>query len=381
MTEDLFLIAGEHSGDLHGQQLMHSLTSLDFTRFHGIGGPLMRESGLTPVIPMEDLQVMGFKDLIVSLNKIRRQLSIVQKEILKHQPTGVVFIDYPGFNLRLASALRKIGYQGKLIHYISPTVWAWGKGRIQKMVSTLDMLLTILPFEKQYYTQTPLTLHYVGNPSVEEIQNHNYISDWKCQCHLNHEQPIVALFPGSRGKEIDKGIEKFLLCAKAFQEKHSHYQIAISSISKSYEPLFHEYLKKYGIRGSVVPVKYRFELMREACAAIAASGTVTLELALHHTPTVVTYEVGHFNRFIAQYILKIHLPYYSLPNILAQREVFPEFIATPPTVDGLLHHLSLLTQDSRERNKTLRDCRMIEKILGKSQASKVAANHIRELLR
>ena len=162
---DLFIATGEMSGDLHGAKLIHELLALQPNlQIGAVAGPKMRELPITEFFPMESLRVMGFIDVFLALPKLARQFFAIRNQILKLNPKAVVFIDYPGLHLRLARSLRKKGFKGKLVHFICPTVWAWGKKRIPQMGKTLDLLLTLFPFEKKCFAHTKLPVQYVGHP-------------------------------------------------------------------------------------------------------------------------------------------------------------------------------------------------------------------------
>ena len=175
----LFIFAGEKSGDLHGFHLIESLgrhmPGCDITT---VAGPEMRTLNTRVFLPMEDFEVMGFSDVLFSFRKIVKQFRLIRDHLLATQPDAVIFIDYPGFNLRMAKSLRKNGYKGKLIQYIAPTFWAWGASRVHQMIDTLDLLLTIYPFENKAFENTPLNVKYVGNPVQEGIRHHRYHDHW-----------------------------------------------------------------------------------------------------------------------------------------------------------------------------------------------------------
>ena len=197
--EKLFIFSGEPSGDLHGSHLVHALRKqLPSILIEGVPGPKMRAQGVISILQMEDFEVMGFSDVICHLPKLARQFYQLRNHILSTRPKGVVLIDYPGFNLRMAAALRKKGYQGKIIQYVSPSVWAWGKHRIEMMANTLDILLTIYPFENQYFQGSSLNVEYVGNPLYEYIKTYHYDEQWKKKLNLAETNNLIALFPGSR---------------------------------------------------------------------------------------------------------------------------------------------------------------------------------------
>ncbi|EFB42376.1 MULTISPECIES: lipid-A-disaccharide synthase [Parachlamydia] len=358
--KSIFLFAGEQSGDLHGQNLLQHLQQKlpDYT-FSGVGGPLMRPFFTSSVLRMEDFEVMGFSDVLRSLPKLTRQFYQVRNAILDTLPEAVILIDYPGFNLRLAKALRKKGYKGKIVQYICPSVWAWGKGRIEHMANTLDLLLSIVPFEKQLFSHTPLRVEYIGNPLLTSIQSYSYHQDWMELLGIKPANQLIALFPGSRKGEIQRNLPIQLKAAQLMKREDRTF--AISCAHPEIIPVMQSILEETDLKLHqdvfLVPKAYTYELMKDSHAAIAKSGTVTLELALHQRPSTVIYQLTALNRFIAKYILRLNLPYYSIANILAQKQLFPELIATgltPKNVHAKMEDLA--DPESNNRQTCIQQC-------------------------
>lgn len=384
MTKRLFLFAGEPSGDLHGCHLFRALKE-QFPEAHieGVAGPLMRAQGMTYLWKVEDFTVMGFSDVILALPRLIRQFYEIKNHIITTQPDAVILIDYPGFNLRLAKALRKAKYKGKIVHYICPTVWAHGKSRIEHMAQTLDLLLTIFPFEKPYFAGTSLKVEFVGNPLVEGIKSYPYCSNWKSHAQLP-AKPLIAIFPGSRKGEIARNLPTQLTALKALKEQHSEIAFGISCSADHFQADILKIIEQSALKLNedvfLIPKKYTYELMKDSRSALAKSGTVTLELALHKCPTAVVYALTPLNRWIAKYILKLNLPYYCIVNILGNREIFPEMIAQGFDADTILKHSRELLLDGAKRDACLKDCQDVQNLLSSSNASQVAAQKIKELL-
>lgn len=381
----LFIFAGEPSGDLHGAYLVKALKSLIPTAtITGVCGPEMRKEAIKNVMSMEEFAVMGFSDVLKSLPKLIRQFYQIGDYILKTQPKAVILIDYPGFNLRMASTLRKKGFKGKIIQYISPTVWAWGKKRIGQMAETLDCLLTIFPFEKAHFDHTDLKVHFVGNPLLEYAKSYKYCSDWKKHLNLPKENSIIAIFPGSRSGEIIRNLPKQLEAAEMFKKKHPHVSFIISCVDDEIKLLVQKQLKKSSLilnqDAYLAPKTLSYELMRDSRCAMAKSGTVTLQLALHKCPTVVVYELSLLNRFIAKYLMKVNLPHYCIVNILGKSEVFPELIKAGYTSQNLYQQLISLYETTPQRNACIQSCQQICDELTESNTSQKAARIIRNLL-
>ncbi len=371
MDKKIFIFAGEPSGDLHGSHLLKALKSLiPHCQFEAVAGPLMRNVGVDQLLPMESFAVMGFTDVFLSLPGLIKKFYKVRNHILESQPDAVILIDYPGFNLRLASSLRKKGYTGKIIQYISPTVWAHGSNRIQKMSDTLDLLLTIYPFEKKYFENSPLKVEYIGHPLCQAIQNHTY-------AEFKKDQPIIAIFPGSRAGEIRRNFVKILESAASLTD----VTFAISIANEKVKPLIEEILRPSSLKNYIlVPKEQTYELMKNCKTAIAKSGTVTLELALHEKPTVVVYELSRLNRFIAKYILKLNLPFYCIVNILGEGQIFPELIEQGFTSENLTRNLLSLHQEGGARAHCIEECKRIKASLNEANPTEKASFSILKVL-
>lgn len=344
MTIDLFIIAGEASGDLHGAKLIEALLALrPSLKIGAVAGPRMRSYPITSFFPMENLQVMGFIDVFKALPHLVKQFFSIRNQILSLQPKAIVCIDYPGFNLRLERSLRKKGYRGKLIHFISPTVWAWRKNRVQTMEKNLDLLLTIFPFEKACFAKTKLFVEYVGHPLTSQIQ-----------FSPEPRENILALFPGSRKKEIERNLPLQLAVARKLQALDPTLQVHISNQS----PLSNEVL------------------MRTSKLALATSGTVTLELALYGTPTVVHYAVTALDLFLAQRIFRIRLPFYCIVNIIENCQIFPELFGPHFTEEKLFFWAEKFLRDKKARKECIEGCQRVLKSLGINDASQRSAEAI-----
>ncbi len=290
MSKKIFIFAGEKSGDLLGSHLLKALKErLPQYEIEGVGGPEMRDEGFDCILHSEEFEIMGFSDILRSLPKFRRQFRHIRNHILETKPDGVIFIDYPGFNLRMAKALRKHHFKGKLIQYISPTVWAWGKNRATQMAENLDLLMTIYPFEKACFEGTSLNVKYVGNPIKEIVGKYNYDEDWARLFGIKETENLVAIFPGSRKGEIQLNLPYQLKAAEMLKKEKPDTRFAISCAHDKIMPVMQNILNDNSLKLNrdifLLPKGYSYELMRDSRSAIAKSGTVTLELALHQCPT------------------------------------------------------------------------------------------------
>lgn len=367
---DLFIFAGEKSGDLHGAHLIDALEG----KFSicGVGGEQMRKRNFSCLIPMEEFQVMGFIDVFLCLPKLIRLFRQTVRLILENNPKAVVTIDYPGFNLRLAKALKKRGYKGKIFHYICPSVWAWGKKRIPLMASVFDRLFSILPFEKQCFAKTPLCVDFVGHPLVSTLAKHSY---------RPMEQVDIAIFPGSRDKELKRNLPLLLRVARELQEEKPHLRFGLSCSHPRFAKSLKEQVDDAGLKNVLlVEAERSYDLMKHATMALAKSGTVTLELALHFVPTVVVYAISKLDLFIAKDLLRIRLPFYALPNILAQKEVFPELFGPQFNEKTVLLKTKSFLENPERRLHCQEECQKIAGILGPLDAHCQTALLIQENL-
>lgn len=356
---DLFISAAEPSGDLHGEKLVSALLQTrPQLKIAASSGPKMRKLAIDSLFDMEELCVMGFFDVIASLPKIGRRFFAMRKKILELNPKAVVLIDYPGFHLRLERSLRKKGYKGKLIHYISPTVWAWRKKRIKTMEQNLDLLLTIFPFEPACFNQSKLRAVYIGHPLTESIASFKPKGKFQGK--------ILALFPGSREKEIERNLPLQLAVARRLQKEDPSLTIAISTTRE---------IREEGVL--LVGKEDTYELMSSAHLAIAKSGTVTLELALHNVPTVVTFAIKPWDQFLAKKIFRLNLPNLCIVNIILGKRAFPELFGSNFTENALYVEVKKLLQGMKECR---RDCDKVRKLLGTTPAAMNGAKEIVSLL-
>lgn len=380
LMNKLFLFAGEASGDLHGAKLMQALKEQSpDVEIWGVGGPRMRKEGLRCVMNMEEFQVMGFIAVFRALPSLMRKFYAVGKTILKLNPNVVVLIDYPGFNLRMARYLSKKKFPGKICQYVCPTVWAWGKKRIPLMEKHLDLLISFLPFEKKCFHDGKMQIEYVGHPLAKSIQEHAYQ-----ELPFNSKKKIFAIFPGSRKKEIELNLPTYLTVIKKLLTQSKDFIFALSIANESFRPLIIQMIEKEQLILDqdlhLVDSNKTYELMKQAHFAWAKSGTVTLELALHQVPTIVTYGIAPIDLFIAKNLLRIRLPFYSLPNIILGESVFPELIGPYLTASSLYEQTNHFLYSESIRKTCLDKCHQIYTLFADKDPQREAARAIYQKL-
>lgn len=381
-----FIFAGESSADLHGSRLIRALKNeVDPSSICGVGGPRMRQELFECFHPMEDFQVMGFSDVICALPRLWNLFKKIRNHILKLNPDCVILIDYPGFNLRLAQSLRKKGFKGKLVQYICPTVWAHGKKRIDILNQYYNLLLTIYPFEAKYFANRKLKVEYIGNPLIETIQTHNYDRNWMSKMGLPIEKDLIALFPGSRLGEIKRHIPKQLEMAAQLIEEHPNLHFALSCAQESLQRPILKMIEKGPLRIErdihIIAPKFNYDLMKNAKTALAKSGTVTLELALHNVPTIVHYEVSSINYLFAKYILKLNLSHYCIVNILSDTTLFPEFIGKDLSTDKIKEAFEQIHFNPLRHENMEMACKKLKEELGTASSHQQAVRAIQEMMK
>ena len=364
-----YIIAGEASGDLHGSNLIRALKQQDTqAEIRCWGGDLMEAAGGTLVKHYRDLAFMGFLEVIKHLRTILGNITFCKNDILAYQPDVIIYIDYPGFNMRIAKWAREKGFKNH--YYISPQIWAWKENRINAIKRDLDALYVILPFEKEYYkTKHNHPVSFVGNPLVEVIKEELKGRD-KLPLTLKKEQPIIALLPGSRKQEIDKMMPIFLKVAAHFP----HYQFVIAG-APGIDPRWYE---KFTIHPSVSLLHNQtYDLLKNSFAAIVTSGTATLETALFKVPQLVCYKSSAFSYAIAKRI--VNLDFISLVNLIMGKEVVKELIQNDCSEEKICAELKRICE-TEERSTLLDDYQELEEKLGEKNASRTVAKHILEAL-
>ncbi|MGC6423144.1 MAG: lipid-A-disaccharide synthase [Flavobacteriaceae bacterium] len=311
-----YIIAGEASGDLHGARLIEALCKIDSSAtIRCWGGALMENAGGVLVKNYRDLAFMGFWEVISNLPTILRNLRFCKKDILAFQPDAIIYIDYPGFNLRIAAWAKKYNFPNHF--YISPQVWAWKANRVRKMKQHLTALYTILPFEKDYFLKNhQYAVYYVGHPLLDSIQKES-VEAAVPLLYPADEKPVIALLPGSRKQEIQKMLPLFLNLVPHFPN-HQFVLAGIPSLGNDY------YNHLIGNTPCQLLIGQTYPLLKIATAALVTSGTATLETALFGVPQVVCYRTSAFSYWLAKQW--VTLESISLVNLILEKKVVRELI-------------------------------------------------------
>ena len=359
-----YIIAGEASGDLHGANLMKELFKKDpQANIRFWGGDLMQATGGTLVKHYRDLAFMGFAEVVANLRTIFRNIKLCKEDILAFKPDAIIFIDYPGFNMRIAKWAK--GLNIKTHYYISPQIWAWKENRIKAIKRDVDHMYIILPFEKDFYEQKhEFAVEFVGHPLIDAIQN-RVPADKEQFIKENglDARPVIALLPGSRKQEIAKMLELMLSVVDDFPD----YQFVIAGAPSQEYSFYEQFLNNERVH--FVSNK-TYDLLSIAHAALVTSGTATLETALFKVPEVVCYRGGWISYQIAKRV--ITLKYISLVNLIMDKEVVKELIQDELNKKNIAAELlKILTPQHREN--LLKQYDLLENLLGGSGASERVA--------
>jgi lipid-A-disaccharide synthase len=362
-----YIIAGEASGDLHGSNLMKALYEEDpQAEIRFWGGDLMQKSGGTLVKHYRELAFMGFVEVIFNLKTILSNITFCKKDISEFKPDVIIFIDYPGFNMRIAKWAKQLNY--KTHYYISPQIWAWKENRIKAIKEDIDKMFVILPFEKSFYEDKHhFPVDFVGHPLIDAIQNQPPFDETVFRKeHQLGEKPIIAVLPGSRKQEITKMLSVMLSVVDDFQD----YEFVIAGAPSQEYDFYQQFISNKNIK--FVSNK-TYDLLRSSTAALVTSGTATLETALFKVPEVVCYKGSSISYQIAKRI--ITLKYISLVNLIMNEEVVTELIQADCNTKRIKEELQKLLEP-HYREKLLKNYAVLEQKLGGVGASKKTAKLI-----
>lgn len=372
-----YIISGEASGDLHGSNLMRALLERQpDAQIRFWGGDRMAEVAslhsdtIVQVKHIRDLAYMGFVEVVSHLKDILGNIKFCKQDILDFRPDVVVFIDYPGFNLKIAKFTHKNGLHN--VYYISPQIWAWKKNRIRPMRRDLDRLCYILPSERKFYSNInfPQAI-YVGHPLLDEVErfNSNSIDSVK-----ENDSKVVALLPGSRKQEIKRMLPLMVQLAA----KHPEYHFFIAGMNLIGEAYYRQFVPE-GNTNIDIRFDGTYRLLSDAFAAVVCSGTATLEAALFRVPQVVCYQCNIFSAAIARLLVGNRVKYISLVNLIADRPVVRELIQGDFNLKTLDLEFEKIAADEKTRTTIASEYNNLIDILGGSGASERTADEVIEM--
>ena len=365
-----YLIVGEASGDLHASNLMKALREKDAqASFVGLGGDKIRAEGCNIHVDYRKMAYMGFVAVFKNLGKIKNNFQIAQKALLQEQPDVLILIDYPSFNLKIAKYSKKYLPKTKIIYYIPPKIWAWKEWRVHQIARYCDRILGIFPFEPAFYAKNGYKCQYVGNPTADCIRS------WSLEARGNEAKgkETIAILPGSRKSEISKCLPTMLAAARNVAGER--YRVVVTAAPGIDDTFYAPYL-----RGEEL-TRDTYALLNNALAAVVNSGTATLETALIGCPQTAVYHIAGskcLEKIVRPILFKIK--YFTLVNIIPDKEVIQELVASRFTQENVEQELRRLLEDEAYNAKIKAEYESLWTVLGEQVAAESAAENIRALL-
>lgn len=366
----IWINAGETSGDLHGQLLVRALRERrPDARFAGMAGPAMRREGVEPLLTTESLSVMGFTEVLAQLPRIMRLLRTIRERMEAMRPDVVVVIDAPDFHFRVVRIAKRLGIP--VVYYISPKLWAWRAGRAEFLRRHVDRLVCILPFEVDFYAGRGMTVDYVGHPLLDSIRTEDVL-------RTSPAPRRIGILPGSRRREITGLLPIFSRAADLLAGRFPDLEFALP-VAPGMDRALIAANWHSDLPITLVDSAGRYELMRSCRAIMAASGTATLETALLGTPTAVAYTFSMPTYLLGRLLVKV--PYMSLPNLILDAPVFPEFLQRGATPAALAAAVAQWIPDTPQRAKMLAQLERLPDLLGSGGAAGRAADIVLNTMR
>jgi len=374
-SPNIYIVAGEPSGDILGDQLIRSLESkFNSPIFNGVGGERMQSNNFTSLFDMSDISIFGIFPVLRKLFFLMSKINDVVKDISQKKPDIIILIDSPDFNHRVAKKVKKYLPNVPIVCYVAPTVWAWRQGRAKKMSEYFDYLLSVIPFEVNFFEKYGLKTSYVGHPFIEKVKNINDIT-FSEKYDLDKSKTIIFL-PGSRKSEIERHSPVMVQAIDYLKDQNLNLNILIATGQKQLDQI-RDYFKDIQI---ITDDYEKYSLFKKADFACAASGTVTLELGLTETPTIVIYKMDKLTWFFISKMVKVK--FVSLVNLILGRESSKELLQDNFNKENLIDELSKLLSDEDGQKKQINDLKEFNAIMNKNidNPSENASKIIKRLL-
>lgn len=376
-NKNVLMVAGEASGDLHGASLIRELKKLDGSlKIFGIGGDKMKAEGMELIYHIDKMAFLGFVEVIKHLPFIKKVQRDLIDEAKKRKVSKVVLIDYPGFNLSIAKKLKDLELDLELIYYITPQVWAWGKGRVKKIRELFEKVLVVFPFEEKFFKEKNVHAEFVGHPLIQEINSYNFISrdllDHKFD--LDPVKEILLILPGSRIQEVNSIFPEAINAAVKLADELD-MQIVVACSSNLEEKVFYGLTEHKNFK---VIKDQTYDLLKHAKFGIVKSGTSTLEAGLLELPMVIVYKTSWLTYAIGKSLVKIKN--FGMANIVLDEQVVPELIQNHANTEKIYDEAKNILSDDEMLNSIKLRLSRIKKVLGDADAPKNAAKIIYSLI-
>lgn len=365
--KSVMVIAGEASGDIHGSRLVRAMKEKNSALFFsGIGGRDLRKEGVKTLVNSEELSVVGITEVFSKLIVILKAISMVKKSLKSMRPDLLILIDFPDFNLRIAGAAKKLNIP--VLYYISPQIWAWRQGRVNKIGKLVDHMAVILPFEKQFYKKHNIPVTFVGHPLLDNSR----IFDKSLNKTTDNES-VMGLLPGSRDGEIARHLPVMLEAARLISEQKKKIKFIVSVASSAKKKHIEHIIKKYKKTIALDIVTDTVDKIFKQCGlVVAASGTVTLEAAISVTPMIIIYKVSPISYWLGKIMIKINN--IGLVNLIAGREIVPELVQNKASPENIADKALAILNDSQGLEKLRNELCGIRDLLGGPGASERVAD-------
>ena len=344
MIREILIVAGETSGDEHASGLVREINQLDPNlSFFGIGGERLAEEGVSVVEHIDTMAIMGFTEVVSRYSHLRRVYNRLLREVEIRKPARAILVDYPGFNLKLAQALRKLGVP--IIYFISPQLWAWREKRVEIIRECVDQMICIFPFEEAWYNERGVNANFIGHPFMDREPPTCSRGEFAARHGIEKDETIVCLMPGSRQQEVDRHMPAMVQAVGKIREHRPDVKaiIAKSELVTIVSPL---------AEGIMVEDEEPILSLVHADVAVVASGTATVEAALYGIPSVVIYRLSPLSWMIARKVAKT--PFIAMPNLIAGREVLPELLQGDATAERISYQMRELL-DSAENRQAMKE--------------------------
>lgn len=372
-SREIMIVAGEASGDLHGANLVRSMQRRNpQLRFCGMGGAELARAGVELLCDAAKLAVVGAVEVLSHLGDILRARRALLERMRSHRPALLILIDYPDFNLLLARKAKQLGIP--IFYYISPQVWAWRSGRVRTIKRLIDRVAVILPFEQAFYARHGMHVDFVGHPLMDSVHPHLSPDQFKAQHNIDPACPVIGLLPGSRRKEVAALLPDFLAAAGLIAASHPQATFLLPQAPTVSRSLLEQHglaawQQQLDIR---VITDDRYAMMAACDAAVAASGTVTLELAILGTPTVAAYRTSSHTYWLGKLLIR-NLRFFTLVNLIGEREILTELLQDAVTKERMAQEVSTLLNNGPARAEMLAGMTEVRQRLGGAGASDRAA--------
>lgn len=363
----IFIVAGEPSGDLIGAYLVEALHArCSDVCLQGVGGRAMRQAGVDILLDSESLAVIGFVEIIAKISLLRHAMKTIVRSLRLNPPDLLILVDYPGFNLRLAAKAKALGI--KVMYYVSPQIWAWHYSRIKKIKKNVDLMAVLFPFERDIYVKEKVPVKFTGHPVIEKAIPHLSKAEVRQQFRLSAERPVIALLPGSRQREIQSLLGDMIGASKLIRQQIPEVQFVLPLAPD----LSLETIRQFDLNEIKVLERNTYNVLQLCDAAVVASGTATLEVAVLGVPQVIIYRVSRLTYRLAKWLANVN--YFGLCNLVAEKPVALELVQDQVTPANISGEVIRLINDAAYRDQIQQKLTQLRQRLLTEGASERAAD-------